>query len=395
MASLLPCYEYDIFISYRQKDNKHDGWVTEFVDELRGELEATFKEDISIFFDENPNDGLLETHSVDKSLEGKLKCLIFIPIISQTYCDPKSFAWQHEFCAFNKFAKEDKYGRDIRLVGGNVASRILPVKIHDLDPEDKTLLKYELGGVLRCIEFIYKSAGVNRPLRVNEDHPHDNLNKTYYCDQINKVANAIKEIITAIKKYNEKKDPESNHSGHFDGSGPTTIEIKQPLNPEKTPVKKKSFLKGAILLLVGLVLLSVAVFLVYPVIRHKVEDTGPISRGDSEKVIIQPIKTDVTIENKVKSNKNNKPELKPDSFSKTTLILENGIYEGEVKNGKILHGKGKFTFTKEGIIPNDPEKRIAKVGYFLEGNWYDGEIYNVKLYDENGYFLKRIILGRY
>ena len=40
MASLIPGYEYDIFISYRQKDNKHDGWVTEFVNQLKGELEA-------------------------------------------------------------------------------------------------------------------------------------------------------------------------------------------------------------------------------------------------------------------------------------------------------------------------------------------------------------------
>jgi TolB-like protein len=200
MASLIPGYEYDIFISYRQKDNKHDSWVTEFVNQLKGELEATFKEDISIYFDENPHDGLLETHSVDKSLESKLKCLIFIPIISQTYCDPKSFAWQHEFVTFNKLAKEDAFGRDLRLVSGNVASRILPVKIHDLDPEDKTLLENELEGVLRGIEFIYKSAGVNRPLRDNEDHPQDNINKTYYRDQINKVANAVKEIITALKK---------------------------------------------------------------------------------------------------------------------------------------------------------------------------------------------------
>lgn len=29
MPSLIPGYEYDIFISYRQKDNKYDGWVTE------------------------------------------------------------------------------------------------------------------------------------------------------------------------------------------------------------------------------------------------------------------------------------------------------------------------------------------------------------------------------
>ncbi len=50
MASLLPGYEYDIFISYRQKANKHDGWVTEFVNNLKGELESTFKEVSSTLF---------------------------------------------------------------------------------------------------------------------------------------------------------------------------------------------------------------------------------------------------------------------------------------------------------------------------------------------------------
>ena len=41
-------------------------------------------------------------------------------------------------------------------------------------------------------------------MRANEDHPQDNLNKTYYRDQINKVANAVKEIISALKKHNQK-----------------------------------------------------------------------------------------------------------------------------------------------------------------------------------------------
>jgi TolB-like protein/Flp pilus assembly protein TadD len=203
MASILPGYEYDIFISYRQKDNRHDGWVTEFVDNLKGELESTFKEEISVYFDINPHDGLLETHDVNASLKEKLKCLIFIPIISQTYCDPKSFAWQHEFCAFNKIAKEDRFGRDIRLSSGNVSSRILPVKIHDLDAEDKTLLENELGGVLRAIEFIYKESGVNRPLNP-EDDEKKNLNGTKYRNQINKTANAIKDIINAQKTYNQQ-----------------------------------------------------------------------------------------------------------------------------------------------------------------------------------------------
>ncbi len=31
MPGLILGYEYDIFISYRQKDNKGDRWVSEFV----------------------------------------------------------------------------------------------------------------------------------------------------------------------------------------------------------------------------------------------------------------------------------------------------------------------------------------------------------------------------
>jgi hypothetical protein len=121
MPGIIEGYTYDVFISYRQNDNKYDSWVTEFVNNLTKELEANIKDKVSVYFDINPTDGLLETDSVDKSLEGKLKCLIFIPIISSTYCDPRSFAWQHEFCVFNKMAKEDRFGRDIKLSSGNVA----------------------------------------------------------------------------------------------------------------------------------------------------------------------------------------------------------------------------------------------------------------------------------
>ena len=74
------------------------------------------KEPLSIYFDKNPYDGLLETHNVDKSLERKLKCLIFIPIISQPFCDTKSFAWQREFVAFNRTAIEGAGGE--RPLGG-------------------------------------------------------------------------------------------------------------------------------------------------------------------------------------------------------------------------------------------------------------------------------------
>lgn len=201
MASLIPGYEYDVFISYRQKDNKYDGWVTEFVENLKKELEATFKEDISVYFDINPHDGLLETHEVDESLKEKLKCLIFIPIISRTYCDTLSYAWENEFKPFVELASNDQFGLKVRLPGGNTASRVLPVRIHDLDEEDRKLVEGVLGGFLRGIEFIYKEPGVNRPLRFNEENPHDNLNHTIYRNQINKVALAIREIIESMRLY--------------------------------------------------------------------------------------------------------------------------------------------------------------------------------------------------
>jgi len=43
MASIIPGYEYDIFISYRHNDNR-SGWVTKFVAALQEELAATIKE---------------------------------------------------------------------------------------------------------------------------------------------------------------------------------------------------------------------------------------------------------------------------------------------------------------------------------------------------------------
>jgi tetratricopeptide (TPR) repeat protein len=197
MSSLIEGYNYDIFISYRQKDNKGDKWVSEFVEALKTELESTFKEEISVYFDINPHDGLLETHDVDASLKEKLRCLVFIPIISRTYCDPKSFAWEHEFKAFVELSSQDKYGLKVKLPNGNVASRVLPVRIHDLDQEDIKLCESVLGGVFRGVEFIYKEPGVNRSL-TTKDNEEKNLNHTNYRNQINKVSLAIKEIIQGL-----------------------------------------------------------------------------------------------------------------------------------------------------------------------------------------------------
>jgi len=249
VSSIIEGYNYDIFISYRQKDNKGDRWVSEFVEALKTELESTFKEEISVYFDINPHDGLLETHDVNASLKEKLKCLIFIPVISRTYCDPKSFAWEHEFKAFVETASEDRVGLKVKLPNGNVASRVLPICIHDLDPEDTKLCETVSGGFLRGIEFIYKEPGVNRPLRSNEDNPHDNLNHTIYRNQINKVALAIKEIISAVTMLS-RTDNKSERSSVADKSVSSQRQIQEQAetSPVSRKTRKRSFVISGIIL---------------------------------------------------------------------------------------------------------------------------------------------------
>jgi TolB-like protein/tetratricopeptide (TPR) repeat protein len=222
-------FEYDIFISYRQNDNRYDGWVTDFVENLQKELVATIKGDISLYFDENPHDGLLETHEVDESLKTKLKCIIFIPIISQTYCDPNCFAWENEFLAFKKLADNDRLGRKITLVNGNITSRILPVKIHNLDQTDQQLLERELGGPVRSIDFIHESPGVNRPLDSKHDNTYSDQNKLIYRDQINKIANSVKDILVGIKSSQDATEKIYKKSKIEAGSPPEPEQISSDL----------------------------------------------------------------------------------------------------------------------------------------------------------------------
>jgi hypothetical protein len=199
MSTLFPEFEYDIFISYRHNDNLFDGWVTEFVARLQEELAATIKERLTIYFDKDRNDGLGDTHQVGPSLAHRLRSFILIPLISQTYCDTERFSWQHEFLPFLQQASHDRLGLSLRLPSGNFGCRVLPVRIHNLDPTDVQLLERNLNGQLRTIDFVYQDLGVNRPLRPKDDEfprPADGL---LYRNQINKVANAIKELVAASK----------------------------------------------------------------------------------------------------------------------------------------------------------------------------------------------------
>ena len=324
MASIIEGYNYDVFISYRQKDNKYDGWVTEFVNDLKHELEATFKEDISVYFDENPHDGLLETHDVDSSLKDKLKCLVFIPVISRTYCDPKSFAWEHEFMRFIEQASLERFGLRVRLPNKNVANRVLPVRIHELDYDDIKLFESILGGALRGVEFIYKEPGVNKPL-VNDDDEKRNLNGTKYRLQINKVANAIKEIISGLKQEVLQPSKEIIQPD----SSLTEVYNKKPVKREKPgKLNNPKLLTGAAVLSI----LLIAAILLFPKIFKMDKIVSLRSSDRSISLAVMPFQNMTSdtiwniwqngIQNEIINNLTNYEELKVRQANAITGMLD-------------------------------------------------------------------------
>lgn len=217
---IIRAFDFDIFISYRHNDNKApgglgEGWVTEFVSYLTTELETMIKGKVTIYFDKNPEYGLKEHHDVEDSLFNRLNSMIFVPILSQTYCDEECYAWKNEFLSFLERSKNDSLGSSIKLMDGNVTGRVLPVCIHDLEQSDLRKIESQLNGKMRAINFVFKSPGVNRPLRAREEDPLKNANRTIYRDQINKVANAIREIILSARSNEtvpEKSESKKIHA---------------------------------------------------------------------------------------------------------------------------------------------------------------------------------------
>jgi tetratricopeptide (TPR) repeat protein len=324
MTSIIPGYEYDIFISYRQKDNKGDRWVSEFVDALKTELESTFKEEISVYFDINPHDGLLETHDVDASLKDKLKCLVFIPIVSRTYCDSKCFAWEHEFKAFVEQASQDKFGLKVKLPNGNVANRVLPVRIHDLDNEDIKLCESVLGGVLRGVEFIYKESGFNRPLKPDNDEKI-NLNKTKYRNQTTKVALAIKEIILGLKTIPITQVEEKTL--HKELLEEIKKEERSNEQVKLTKLTKRKLLSGSIIIAVVIIIV-----LLYPKIFNKDKFKNLKDKSGRISIAVMPFQnmTNDTIwnvwqegiQNELINNLTNSGELKVRPIESITGLLQ-------------------------------------------------------------------------
>jgi hypothetical protein len=152
-----------------------------------------------VYFDRSPEAGLREHHSVSASLDGRLNTQIFLPVLSQTYCDTNSYAWQHEFNLF--LEQERRAGRplEVALPSGNYASRVLPICIHELEREDTAAVESLLRSPLRSIDFVYRESGANRPLSEHDQETGQTRPGTRYRNQLNKTALAIKEILGGLR----------------------------------------------------------------------------------------------------------------------------------------------------------------------------------------------------
>lgn len=204
MSSIISGYKYDVYISYHHRDQTLE-WVKEFAKKLQQELDTTIKSKPTIYFSTEPG---------DQTSKDDLKSLIFIPVISDTYCNSDKETWQ-EFLQFKKNASSDPLGLNLTLPVGEVVSRILPIKISKITDNIQTLLEKELEGNLRSLDFIFDGIeGVTRPLRANDDEMIFRQGSLLYRNQINRASVAIAELLTAARdKLSEGKKPTADENG--------------------------------------------------------------------------------------------------------------------------------------------------------------------------------------
>jgi tetratricopeptide (TPR) repeat protein len=181
-------------------------------------------------------------------------------------------------------AENDRFGKDVKLRSGNVASRMLPIRIHDLEQEDIKLFEKETASVLRALDFVFKtSTGVIRPLLSTEDHPNDNLNKTFYRDQISKVALGIKEII-----FGMKAEPAQILKGQLIATtpqkGPNKEESKEVAKKPSELLKRKLMIGG----IVVVILLIIGAIYAYPKIFKSNTLEKLRSSGERISVVVMP-----------------------------------------------------------------------------------------------------------
>ena len=138
---------------------------------------------------------------------------------------------------------------------------------------------------MQWILFLEQLSGVSRPLLPNEDHPTDNLDKTFYRDQINKTAHAIKEIILGMQAVSGSgvKEKELQEKS-FKGTGTTESRLENA----------KPFKSGSIKWIIvsaALALVTVAAVLLYPLI-FKETGSGKSKMAVEKSIAVLPFRND-------------------------------------------------------------------------------------------------------
>jgi len=212
---------------------------------------------------------------------------------------------------------------------------------------------------MRGIEFIYKEPGVNKPLKPDDDEKM-NLNKTKYSYQVNKVANAVKEIITSLKKLDQ---PEKNELIESDSV--------------KSGIQKNATTK-IILTSVSILLLVVVGFIIIPKLfkssepleksiavlpfRNLSNDTTKFVDGFTEELLnnLQKVKS-FTVCSRTSSDQYRDPR-KSIAFIATELNIV--LSSEEVRE-----------------IEKRPTKNIEAYNYYLQGNYYYWKSYASQDYE--------------
>jgi flagellar hook assembly protein FlgD len=73
---------------------------------------------------------------------------------------------------------------------------------------------------------------------------------------------------------------------------------------------------------------------------------------------------------------------------------KNYAWTGAWRNGK-AHGTGTYTYKVETLIDSrDPQKRVAQVGDYIIGEYYEGRLVQGRWYDQYNNVKGSIIIGR-
>src|SRR3990172_7293606 len=107
--AILPSYKFDVYISYRHSDSVRE-WVMEFIEKLQQELDASLKDRLSVYVDKRGVGNEIDSDSFKKERTENLRSLIFIPVLSNTYCDSSKFNWEEEFMQFKTSSANDELG---------------------------------------------------------------------------------------------------------------------------------------------------------------------------------------------------------------------------------------------------------------------------------------------